>query len=152
MGRLIRVTRSQARAVLTVLRFVELPSMLDRHERKALTHLQARLKAGVEHKPLHPLTSDLDRLEDVLLGTRSRPFHDLIHGRVRDLLSVTLLWTTAEELPVDIGAPLLDLERIADAGWAVRVLDQCAAHGLLVRFPSDDRRDAEDDLDEREAP
>lgn len=148
MTRLIRVTRPQARAVLTVLHLVELPSMLDRHERKALTHLEARLKAGTEGRPIHPLTADLDRLEDVLLGTRSRAFHDLIHGRVRDLLSVTLLWTTAEELPKDVRAPLLDLERVADANWAVDVLDQCTAHGLLLRFPGDERMDADDDVDE----
>jgi len=145
MTRLVRVTKPQARAMLALLRLLELPSTLDRHEKKALTHLHDRLQLAIDERSIHPLTEDLDRLEDVLLSARSRAFHDFIHGRLRDLLSVALLWTAAEELPAAVARPLLDVERLGDPGWPADVLEQCAAHGLRVSFPGDDCASNDDD-------
>lgn len=145
MTRLIRVTEPQARAMLNLMRFGETPTVLDRHEKKSLTHLAERLRWALEDKPIHPVTRDLDRLEDALLSARSRQFREFIRTRLRDLLSVALLWRGAEELPSEIAAPLLVLDRAGDASWVIEVLDKCGAHGLLVRLPGEEVEADEDD-------
>lgn len=133
----ITLTRPQARAILALLRHAELPGLLDRHDRKALTHARVRLRAQLDRGVLHRLVLDLDRLEDVLLGVRSAALRDLIHGRARDLLTTVLLWSAAEELPADVRAGVLDVEKVGEGSWRADVLDLLDTYGLRVSLPGD---------------
>lgn len=133
----LHLTGPQIRALDTLLRLDELPTTLDRHERKALTGARQRIEAALAEEPPHQLTQDMHRLEDLLLGVLDRGLLNTMHRRLRDLLATVELWCAAEELPRPVRSSVLSVEQLADGGWAARVLDLLDVHGIEVVLPGE---------------
>ena len=119
------------------------PRSLNGKARLALDRAAIKLKNAVDDIEYSEFKADLDRFSAVLLDARRRPFVDAMHGRIRDLLTLTKLWTAAEGLPQYVHA-ILKIERLDDPQWPGQVIDLLEEHGIEIDLPGDDLDDGED--------
>lgn len=139
----IHLTDGQARALLEHGQHGAQPKSLGGKARRALDRAVAKLKNAVDDIEYGEFKADLRELTEVLLDARRRPFVDVVHRRLRDLLVLSKLWTAAEQIP-GVSAALLNVERLDDPLWPSDVLNLLDQHGIEIDLPGDDLGDGED--------
>ncbi len=137
-------TRAQLRALATVLRVLgpETRKAFDDGRRhRALIRAQEAIEDALSGAHPDPFDRDVEQFADLFADLRSEEFCELIRSRLRDLLSVVILWHSLEALSGVAGSgavgDLLGVPQIDDPSWRASVVDLLLDQGVEVKLPGD---------------